>query len=230
MNNKTILSLFDYSGSWSKPYRDAGYDVIQVDIKHGTDVFEVMEWVLCDRNPNFKCYGILAAPPCTDFSISGVSFWKSKETKPADYYSDVTCLQFDNSLDMHLGFVYATIEIIHQLKPKFWVIENPVGRIGKFVPELGEPWYFQPYWYGDAYSKKTALFGKFNKPLKTTNIGLFADGSLEMCEVEPEWKISSTGRRYSPMMWNTGGNNSKTKEVRSITPSGFAKSFFLSNQ
>lgn len=230
MNNKTILSLFDYSGSWSKPYRDAGYDVIQVDIKHGTDVFEVMEWVLCDRNPNFHCYGILAAPPCTDFSLSGAQYWKSKETKPADYYSDVTCLQFDSSLEMHLFFVYATIEIIAQLNPVFYAIENPVGRIGQLVPELGKPWYFQPYWYGDAYSKKTALFGKFNKPLKTTNIGLFADGSLEMCEVEPEWKISSNGRKYSPMMWNNGGNNSKTKEVRSITPSGFAKSFFLANQ
>ncbi len=35
---KTILSLFDYSGNWSKPYEDAGYNVIRVDKKRGLDV------------------------------------------------------------------------------------------------------------------------------------------------------------------------------------------------
>lgn len=35
---KTILSLFDYSGHWSKPYKDAGYDVYQCDIKLGIDI------------------------------------------------------------------------------------------------------------------------------------------------------------------------------------------------
>ena len=32
---KTILSLFDYTGNWSEPYRQAGYNVIQQDLKHG---------------------------------------------------------------------------------------------------------------------------------------------------------------------------------------------------
>jgi hypothetical protein len=33
-----ILSLCDYTGEWSKPYRDNGYDVVQVDLAHGQDV------------------------------------------------------------------------------------------------------------------------------------------------------------------------------------------------
>jgi hypothetical protein len=67
---KTILSLCDYSGSWSKPYRDAGYKVIQVDIKHGQDVrlFEFPGQV----------HGILAAPPCTHLASSGAR-WASQE-------------------------------------------------------------------------------------------------------------------------------------------------------
>lgn len=32
---RKILSLCDYSGSWSQPYRDAGYEVIQVDLQWG---------------------------------------------------------------------------------------------------------------------------------------------------------------------------------------------------
>jgi hypothetical protein len=30
---KTLLSLFDYSGTWSEPFAAAGWDVIQWDIK-----------------------------------------------------------------------------------------------------------------------------------------------------------------------------------------------------
>ena len=32
---KRILSLYDYSGNWSLPYREAGYEVVQVDLKRG---------------------------------------------------------------------------------------------------------------------------------------------------------------------------------------------------
>ena len=39
--DRTILSLFDYSGAWPKPYLDAGYEVIQVDLKHGDDSWEL---------------------------------------------------------------------------------------------------------------------------------------------------------------------------------------------
>lgn len=33
---KTLLSLFDYSGQWSAPFADAGWMVVQVDIRHQT--------------------------------------------------------------------------------------------------------------------------------------------------------------------------------------------------
>jgi len=38
LQQRTIISLCDFSGNWSKPYRDAGYNVVQVDLKHGNDV------------------------------------------------------------------------------------------------------------------------------------------------------------------------------------------------
>lgn len=52
---KTILSLYDFSGVWSQPYRDAGYNVIQVDLKRGQDV-RTLEY------PG-PLHGILAAAP-----------------------------------------------------------------------------------------------------------------------------------------------------------------------
>lgn len=210
---KTILSLFDYSGSWSKPYRDAGYNVIQVDIKHGQDVFEVMEDVIMQKvdNGNTSVYGVLAAPPCTDFAVSGAWCWQKKETQPAAYKSDRTMLEFKNTTELSIFLVLATLEIIEQLQPKFWAIENPVGRISKLIFELGNPWYFQPYEYGDAWTKKTGLWGKFNIPVKNP--------------VEPirYCKQGSWTQRL-------GGKSERTKELRSITPAGFAQAFFEANK
>ena len=150
-------------------------------------------------------YGILAAPPCTDFSGSGAHAWKRKETQPANYDGSKT-IEFDNTVEHSIGMVLATLEIIAQLQPKFYAIENPVGRIKSLIPEIGEPWYFQPCDFGDPYTKKTGLFGKFNKPVKESPVlPLFGSMITE---------------KYS----------SKQKNERSKTPEGFAKAFFKANQ
>jgi len=209
--HKTILSLFDYTGSWSEPYKKAGYHVIMADIKHSIDIFEVMEDVLSPDNADCTVYGILAAPPCTDFSVSGAWKWKDKENQPAEYYSDCTNLIFTNTVEHSIAMVIATLEIIERLKPSgFWVLENPIGRINQLVPELQPygPWYFDPYEFGDPYTKKTGLWGRFNKPVKTPVLPLF--GSM--------------------MIKKYGGKSEHTKTLRSATPKGFAKAFFLSNQ
>ena len=72
---KTILSLFDFTGNWSKPYLDNGYNVIQVDIKHGIDI---MTWDY-KSIPKKSVYGILAAVPCTDYSVSGARWFAAKD-------------------------------------------------------------------------------------------------------------------------------------------------------
>lgn len=52
--DKIILDLCGGTGSWSKPYRDAGYDV---------QVITLPEYdVLTYQSPE-NIYGILAAPP-----------------------------------------------------------------------------------------------------------------------------------------------------------------------
>jgi len=80
--DKIILDLCGGTGSWSKPYKDAGYDV-KVITPPEYDVTKVefnrlgMEFQRCDLD-NGKTltvlyqdiFGILAAPPCTMFSIA----------------------------------------------------------------------------------------------------------------------------------------------------------------
>lgn len=210
-SDKTILSLFDHSGIWSEPYKKAGYNVIRADIQDGQDVFEVMDDVMSqvkegqEEGVKVTVYGILAAPPCTDFSASGAHAWKRKESQPADYDNPHT-FEFNSTVEHSVFMVLATLEIIAQLEPEgFYSIENPVGRINKLVPELGEPWYFQPCDFGDPYTKKTGLYGKFNKPVKTPVLPLM--GSMI-----------------------TNKLSSKQKNERSKTPEGFARAFFEANQ
>lgn len=181
---KIILDLCGGTGAWSKPYKDAGYDVRVIDLKNGDDVrlFE---------KPRDNVYGILAAPDCTHFAGSGARWWAEK---------GITAL-----LD-GLSVVDACIRIITVCNPVFWALENPVGRL---VHYLGDPaMYFHPCDFGDLYTKKTCLWGVFNKP--------------ELNPVEPT-DGSKLWRLY-------GGKSEHTKTMRSITPPGFAQAFFKANR
>lgn len=188
-DKKRIVSLFDYSGNWSKPYKEAGYEVIQVDLKLGIDVYD-----LCS-NSYTKIYGVLAAPPCTHFSSSGARWFKEKDK--------------DGRTEEAVKLVEHTLKLITSWNPTFWALENPVGRIASLIPSLGRwSFIFDPCDFGDPYTKKTCLWGKFNHPQKTP---------VEPTEGSKLWK-------------NYGGKSEKTKEARSITPMGFARAFFEANK
>ncbi len=204
---KTLLSLFDYTGQWSKPYEDAGWNVIRHDIKTGEDIFsDTIPAVIDDHLEGNFIDGLIAAVPCTDFAASGARWWKDKDNAPAAWHKDIVA---DNQTDQSVFMVHAVLLIVEFLKPKFWCIENPVGRIHKLVPEIGKAkMYFNPSDFGDPYTKKTALYGEFNTDLKKT-------------PVEPT-EGSKMHRMY-------GGKSERTKAMRSITPKGFAKAFFEAN-
>lgn len=55
------------------------------------------------------------------------------------------------------------LRIIKEADPVFWVIENPAKGVLKEY--LGNPIYqYEPWWYGSPWTKRTALWGKFNIP------------------------------------------------------------------
>ncbi len=186
---KTIISLCDYSGNWAKPYKDNGFDVIQVELLLDQDI-RLFKKIKDD------VYGILAAPPCTEFAGSGARWWKNKNPQ----------LLFDN-----IALVDACFRIIVVHNPKFWVLENPVGRL---VHWIGKPKYiFNPCDYGDAYTKKTCLWGKFNIPKKNP--------------VDPKFIVMPNGKRMSALHYFGSPKTRSTK--RGITPMGFAKAFYEAN-
>ena len=208
--NKIILDLCGGTGAWSKPYKDAGYDVRVItlpdyDVKEFAEYPNPMDGLI--RGRNSEIYGILAAPPCTEFAVSGARWWKDKDP---------------NLLVEAVEIVHACLLIIEKSKPKFWALENPVGRLRKIVSQLGDPkLIFNPCDYGDPYTKRTCLWGNFNIPKQNP--------------VEPEFVEFTTKKgekkRMSKIHWNAFRLKPYERmEMRSKTPAGFAKAFFENNK
>ena len=205
--NKIILDLCGGTGSWSKPYSDNGYDVRIIDyyewgIKLAPNVYAPLVNFDGDirlfKKIKEPIHGILAAPPCTHFAGSGARWWKDKGIEP---------------LKDGLSIVDSVFRIIFAHKPKFWVMENPVGRL---VHYIGKPkMIFNPCDYGDPYTKKTCLWGEFNIPKKNLV------EPIKGCD--PIHQPTKDGKKIG---WNTD----ECKRIRSQTPPGFAKAFFEANQ
>jgi hypothetical protein len=192
---KVILSLCDYTGNWPKFYTAPEYEVIKVDVKTTGDV-RLFEY-LAGR----QVHGILCAPPCTDFSGSGAQYWKAKDA--------------NGSTLTALSIVDACLRMVAIYKPKFWALENPKGRLRRW---LGPPRFlFDPCdfaGYGteaDRYTKKTLLWGDFNVPI--------------LNRLEP---IRSCPQ--GSWLQKLGGKSERTKTLRSMTPLGFARAFFEANK
>ncbi|CAB4159068.1 hypothetical protein UFOVP703_55 [uncultured Caudovirales phage] len=151
----TVLSLFDHTGVWSAPWVEAGYNVIQVDIKNGDDINDISIESLGDAGID-DVDVVLAAVPCTDFAASGARWWADKDK--------------DGRLEASLDLLNQTKAILEYFRPRVWAIENPVGRI-QSVGGLPSPrLIFDPHHYGDPYTKKTLLFGNFNPSLPSANV------------------------------------------------------------
>jgi hypothetical protein len=135
---KIILDLCGGTGSWSQPYADAGYDVRVVTLPKN----DVRLYV-----PPRGVHGILAAPPCTEFSFA--KHYHGKDNYTHDFLGG-------------LEIVSACMRIILTANPVWWCLENPRGYLARW---LGEPdMVFNPWQFGDDYQKTTCLWGKFNQP------------------------------------------------------------------
>jgi hypothetical protein len=152
ISERLILDLCAGSGAWSEPYRAAGYPVVRVTLP-GNDVR-----TYCP--PDVKVWGVLAAPPCTEFSLA-------KNGHERDFLEG-------------LSTVNACMRLILTARPRWWALENPVGLLGRW---LGRPRFvFQPCDFGDPWTKRTALWGDFDQPVAGPHVQAI-DGGGPLCAV-----------------------------------------------
>jgi len=188
-SHKIILDLCSGSGAWSKPYQENGFKVITIDLINATITKDISLVTIGDiarqLDKNDFIFGILAAPPCDNFSL-------------LSNFKEVS----DNDMITSLRVVDACLRFVYLYKPYFWVLENPVGYLKQY---LGEPkLIFHPYEYGNGYTKRTSLWGKFRIPKK------------QPVEIEK--------RQYITRLYHY--DKEERKRIRAITPSGFAQAFY----
>ena len=216
--DKVILSLFDYKGTWSQPWRDAGYTVIQHDIKTGSDLLRdawIYGRIAEIRADGKEVHGVLSACPCTTFTGSGARWWEERHDVEspaalAQVFGDAAVSSGAKSaLEYNIMLVQATRDAVKLANPTaFHVLENPVGRIQDKAKMPNPLARFHPHNFGDPYTKRTQLFGDFKADLPTANVDP-VEGS----------KMQNKLRGSDPL----------GKEDRSTTPEGFAYAFFMAN-
>lgn len=232
--NKIILSLCGGTGAWEKPYKDNGYstilltypncDITKTKIKKDKIYFYNNNEHLVFDVDKSKIYGILAAPPCTMFSYA-----RTKAKTPRDFKEGMKCIR------ACLNIIWSCMEVQQEtgkktLPLKFWALENPYhGFLKKLISDPG--FIFNPWEFGDAYKKRTALWGNFNHPKKKFK-------KIEEVLIGEQIKKHKTNSQVLPKF-----DYMKSKDIhpeffgkydrqtrRSITPTGFAKAFFKANK
>lgn len=219
---KTILDLCGGSGAWSRPYKEAGYEVhvltlpeYDVRMCRLNSADKQLEFISqktdkCLLIPVQNVCGVLAAPPCTEFSIA-------KGGKPRD---------FAGAMDI----VRACMRIVWFCRTygnlKFWALENPRGFLRQF---LGKPAFtFEQWQFGGAKKKATDIWGYFNTPVITVK-SLPKDLWSKNLEHAADWTKLDCPQEYKSYI-DTFKGDAKRAALRAITPHGFATAFFKANK
>ena len=219
---RVIWSMFDGSGIMVKPWAEAGhkcYCFNYEDANHGSYEpirvqHENITYVNCWIDEAFEDFAyslglgapdiIFAFPDCTEFAVSGA---KHNHTGLATL--------INTKMIIKLARDYNAV----------YMIENPVGKLSTLFRK--PDYYFNPYEYGgymagdeesfhprmpaqDAYTKKTYLW---------TGNGFVMPEKRPVPHIGKFW-----GWAY------LGGKSPKTKQLRSLTPRGFAQAVYLANR
>lgn len=198
--NGLVLSMFDRTGNMLRPWADAGYRCMAVDLRHTTHEADGIEWVGADvaawLPPRCEYRIVFAFPPCTDLAVSGARWYRTKGL---------------GALAEALRLVDAGRQVC-EWSDAPWMLENPVSTLSTYWREPDHR--FDPCDYGayldppgDAYTKRTCLWVGGGFVMPPARPVPPAEGS-KMHRVAP-----------GPLR----------ADIRSETPRGFAQAVFLAN-
>ena len=197
------VGVFEKTGLMARPWAEAGYNAICIDIDADEGRRDGIEFVKADIRdwiPDRKLVeeGVVfyvAFPPCDHLAVSGARWFVGKG----------------------LGALASSIELFE--RAAFWadwfgapyLIENPVSTISTYwrKPDYSfHPWQYCGLCPDDEYTKKTCLW---------TGNGFVMPKPDHPEDVSPDDRIHKAAP--SP----------ERSDLRSATPKGFAKAVYLSN-
>lgn len=159
-----VLELFAGTRSIGKAFEARGHEVFSVewdknfeDIDLYEDIGNITAQDIIDKfgKPDV----IWASPDCTSYSLAAISHHrvKNNETGNLDPVSEYA--KFCDKVNAHV------IELIRELNPKYFFIENPRGGLCNMTFMQGIPKYLVTYCqYGDTRMKPTHIFTNYPNP------------------------------------------------------------------
>lgn len=158
-----VLELFAGTRSIGKAFEARGHEVFSVEWDKSFDNISLYADIMTVTPEQIiKEFGypdvIWASPDCTTYSVAAISKHRRKDINgnllPVTEYA-----KFCDKVNAHC------VELIKELKPKYWFIENPVGALRKmdFMHDL--PRYTVTYCqYGERRQKPTDIWTNHPNP------------------------------------------------------------------
>ena len=161
---RNILDLFAGTRSWVKPYdEDPDFETYDVELNYlypHTTCRDILTWEY-KTDPWVKDKRmdvVYASPPCNLY-FTNLKGSISKYT--------------EKDVALSLALVNRTIEIIEWFKPRYFLIENPVGKMRRHYPKIFDcpPLIVDYCQYGMDYKKPTYLWTNINlHPKRCTHV------------------------------------------------------------
>lgn len=197
-----VLELFAGTRSISKAFEEKGHKTYSIEWNKEFDNIDLYEDInnvtkediikLCGSDPDV----IWASFDCTTYSLAGIHHHriKNNETGNLDPVSEYA--KFCDKTNIHV------LNLIKELKPKFWFIENPVGCLRKMNFMQGLPrWTITYCQYDDTRMKPTDIWTNISDP-----------------RFKPKCKNGDPCHERAPRGSRTGTQGLKNAKQRSIIP------------
>tara|TARA_R100000773_G_C4170487_1_gene84378 strand:- start:32 stop:688 length:657 start_codon:yes stop_codon:yes gene_type:complete len=177
------LELFAGSRSFSKIAKEYGYETYCTDIEEYEGIDQACNIFDFDVEKMKSDYGtpkiIWASPPCTYFSVASIGYHWNVDNTPKTEQA------------IHgVAIVERTLEIITELNPVYYFIENPRGKLRKLPVVENLPYRKTVTYcsYGDSRMKPTDLWTNYDFNTRD----MCFNGNKD-CHHEPAPRGSKTG-------------------------------------
>lgn len=203
------VDFFSGLGGFSKAFLDRGHNVVRID--NDPKFAKVPKTMIADiftldpedlpQQPDI----LLMSPPCNCFSVASIShYWENGRPKNEKTLAAI-------------ALVERALWLKDQIKPKWWILENPVGML---IHVLGPP--IEKTWWAAWFSDKDTIVKELGgKPLKPTYLW----GKIPSID----WPVRPTEYiRAASGSKNGIQNSSISPALRAMIPYEFGKALCLS--
>lgn len=158
-----VLELFSGTSSVGNAFKARGHQVFTVDWDAAFKPDMHADILHVTAADILECFGkpdiIWASPDCTTYSIAAISHHRCKDVATGNLFPVSEYAKQCDETNKHM------LDLIRELNPRYWFIENPRGGLRKMDFMQGLPRYTVTYCqYGDTRMKPTDIWTNHPNP------------------------------------------------------------------